>query len=134
MATRQESAGPSKGAVVAPNPLIVALELSEYDVASAGDMTRQLEATYTASNVIVDMSGVRYIDSTCLGRLVKMRKEREGRGFRPARIVISSAELRRLFKLVKFDTVWPIFDSLDAAIKDEAATNKATTDGKAFKD
>jgi anti-anti-sigma factor len=118
---------------VAPTPLIVALERSEYDIASAEDLSRQLRETYTAPNVILDMSAVTYIDSTCLGRLIKMRKERASRGFLPARIVVASREIRHLFEIVKFDTVWPIFDSLDAAIRDEAIANKAATDGGARK-
>ncbi|MGA8533214.1 MAG: STAS domain-containing protein [Candidatus Tumulicola sp.] len=103
-------------------PLIVYLAQPEYDVALCENLAKELEPSYTARSVIIDMSGVNYIDSTCLGKLVRMHSEREKRGFGAARLVLPSQQIRRLFKLVRFEALWPLYDSLDDALKDSADT------------
>ena len=97
-------------------PLIVYLSQPEYDVALCDDLAKELEPSYTAQSVVIDMSGVNYIDSTCLGKLVRMHKEREKRGFAAARFVLPSQHIRRLFGLVHFDSLWPLYDSLEDAL------------------
>lgn len=98
--------------------LIIYLSQPEYDVASCEALAKELEPSYTAPSVIIDMSGVSYIDSTCLGKLVRMHNEREKRGLAGARFVLSSPHMRRLFELVHFESLWPLYDSLDDALKD----------------
>ncbi len=98
------------------SPLIVTLSQSEYDIASCEQLARELEPTYTHPQVVVDMSAVRYIDSTCLGKLVRMRSERGRRSYPPAHLVVLSTQIRRLFEIVRFDHVWPLYDSLEAAL------------------
>jgi anti-anti-sigma factor len=99
------------------SPLIVTLSQAEYDISSCEDLSRELEPTYTHPNVIVDMAGVTYVDSTCLGRLARMRSERNKRGFHPAHLVVG-ANIRYLFKIVEFDAIWPLYDSLEAALNE----------------
>jgi anti-anti-sigma factor len=110
--------------VDAETPLIVYLSQPEYDVASCEDLAKELEPSYTAPTVVIDMSGVRYLDSTCLGKLVRMRKERGKRGFAEARLVLPSQHLRRLFQLVNFDSLWPLYDSLDDALKGSVESDR----------
>jgi anti-anti-sigma factor len=108
-------------------PFIVALKRDEYDIASCDELGLELEETYTRYNMILDVSGVSYIDSTCLSRLLAMRKKREENGFRPARLVLPSGQLRRLFDILTFDEVWPIYTTLQAALKDALAEGKEDT-------
>jgi anti-anti-sigma regulatory factor len=99
-------------------PLVVTFEDQEWDLSCVRDFARVLEATYQSPDVIVDMSIVTFIDCACLTRLITMRSERAANGFPPANLVISSILVRRLFGVVKFDTIWPIFDSLEAALRE----------------
>ena len=90
-----------------PAPLIVALSKPEYDVSSCEKLAEELEPAYTQSNVVVDMTAVHYLDSTCLSKLARMRTERERREYPPARLVVPAPQIRRLFEIVGFDEVWP---------------------------
>jgi anti-anti-sigma factor len=97
-------------------PLVLIFEKSEWDIAGREDFAKLLEPAYSHSNVILDLSPVTYIDSSCLGELAKMRTERAKRNFPPARLVVVSPHVRRVFKIVQFDRIWPLYDSLDAAL------------------
>lgn len=97
-------------------PFILSLRRAAYDIASCEDLARELQAACTQPNVIVDFSAVTYLDSTCLSKLVAMRKERAGRGFPSARLAVPSEPIRRLFDIVHFDAIWPVYDSLEAAL------------------
>lgn len=105
--------------------LIVVLEREEYDLTTCDDLSRELEPTYTVPNVVVDMSAVTYFDSTSLGRLVRMRAQRSQRGFPPARLVVPSERIRHLFEIVKFDALWPVYTSLNAALKGDGISKDA---------
>jgi anti-anti-sigma factor len=100
------------------SPLIVVLARDEYDLLLCDDLAKELEPTYTHPNVIVDFSNVTYIDSTCLSRFVRMYKERTGRGFHSARFVIASKNIRNLFAILKFDAIWPVYESLEDALRE----------------
>ena len=98
--------------------LTVTLQRTEYDVASCEVLERELVPSYTAPRAIVDLSAVRYLDSTCLGKLVRMHSRRLSRGFAPPRLVLPSKQLRHIFETVHFDGLWPLYRSLEAALKD----------------
>lgn len=99
-------------------PLIVTLLQSEYDVSTCEDLARELVPSYSAPRAIVDLSAVRYLDSTCLSKLVRMHSQRLNRGLAPARLVLSSKQLRHIFEIVHFDGLWPLYHSLEPALKD----------------
>ena len=99
-----------------PTPLIVALSKPEYDVSSCDELAKELEPAHAQPNVIVDMTEVRYLDSTCLSKLARMRTERQKRDYPPARLVVPAPQVRRLFEIVGFDKVWPLYDSLEEAL------------------
>jgi|HubBroStandDraft_2_1064218.scaffolds.fasta_scaffold223491_2 anti-anti-sigma factor len=99
-------------------PLMVTLSQPEYDVSTCEDLARELMPSYTAPKAIVDMSAVRYLDSTCLSKLVRMHSQRLNRGFAPARLVLPSKQLRHIFEIVHFDGLWPLYQSLELALKD----------------
>ena len=99
-------------------PVVITLEEPEWDIDSSEMLGARLAPAAIYPLVIVDLSAVSYMDSTCLGKLVGMRAKRVANGFSPAKLVISSPRVRRLFGIVHFDEIWPIFDSLDAALSD----------------
>jgi anti-anti-sigma factor len=98
-------------------PLVVAFDKPEYDIASSDEFFEVLEPTFNHPSVVVDMSRIQYLDSSCLSKLMSMRKRRGEAGFPPARMVITSRTVKRIFELTGFDKVWPMFDSLEAALE-----------------
>jgi anti-anti-sigma factor len=98
------------------SPVLVRLESSDWDIASRDKLAKILEPAAAYPNVILDLSAVRFMDSTCLGRLAHMEQERQRAGLASARLVIASENIRRLFKVVAFDRIWPIFNSVDEAL------------------
>lgn len=101
------------------NPIVVRLEDREWDLASADVLAKILESTYDHPEVVLDLSAVEYIDSSCLGKFARMRGERSTRGFHPGRIVVTSPQVRRIFHIVQYDVLFSIYDSVEAAIADE---------------
>ena len=100
------------------NPLVVRLEAREWDIASAEQLGDILAVACDRPDVVIDMSAVEYFDSTCLGKLARVHAKRAEKGFPAARLVIRSPQVRRIFHVVQYDRLWPIFDSLEAALGD----------------
>jgi anti-anti-sigma factor len=100
-------------------PRVVRVEGDEWDISTCEQFEAVLLETVKYPRVILDMSAVQYIDSSCLRELSRMYQRRVlQRGFEPARIVISASTVRRLFHIVGFDRMWSLFDSVDAALQD----------------
>ncbi|MGA8535253.1 MAG: STAS domain-containing protein [Candidatus Tumulicola sp.] len=99
-------------------PLVIRLEEPEWDVSTCERLEQRLAPAIDHADVVVlEMSAVRFMDSTCLGKLVRMYRLRvTGRMFEPTRLVVASPQIRHLFALVKFDELFPIFDTLDEAL------------------
>ena len=64
-------------------------------------------------NVVVDLSGVTFLDSSGIGALVSGRR-RLGEGAQ-LRLVLTNATMMRLFVLTGLATVFPIFPSVTEA-------------------
>jgi anti-anti-sigma factor len=101
---------------VPQGPLVVTCDQKEYDISTCNEFLKILAPTFNAPSVIVDMSRVEYLDSSCLSKLVLMRQRRREAGFKPARLVIKSRKVMRLFEVTSFDKMWAIFDSLTSAL------------------
>jgi anti-sigma B factor antagonist len=68
-----------------------------------------------ATNVVLDLSGVTFIDSTSLGVLLgSMRRIRELDG--QLRLVAPGPEVRRIFELTLLDRVFPLDESRGDAL------------------
>lgn len=102
--------------MVAEEPLVIVLQ-GEWDVYRCDELRVKLEAAYSAPDVILDLSGTTYVDSTCLGALVHLRKERSARGLPRAGLVISSPMVLRIFQIVRLDKAWPTYRSLEEALQ-----------------
>jgi anti-sigma B factor antagonist len=95
-------------------PLIITLA-GEFDIYTAGELADTLAAGEERANVIVDMTHVRYLDSTSLTVFIRMRKRRLETNLPPCRLVGLGPNLRRLFRLTRLDAVWPIYETIDEA-------------------
>ncbi|HKU80988.1 MAG TPA: STAS domain-containing protein [Candidatus Tumulicola sp.] len=94
------------------------LDRVEYDLGSSEALQALLEPAHERANVIIDLSAVKYLDSASIEKLSRVRRERARKGMRPAKLVIESAQVRRLFEILKFDRLWAIFTTLDEALRE----------------
>jgi len=88
----------------------------EIDVYTAPSLKKELVELIEGgcSNVIVDLEGVAFIDSSGLGVLVSgLRRARERDG--SVRIVCSRDSVLKIFRITGLDKVFPIFPNIAEA-------------------
>ena len=91
----------------------------EIDMATAPRFRQRLLGVITggAQNVVIDLSGVDFIDSTGLGVLMGAAKRvRIGGG--DIRLVVMGSRLADLIELTRLDRVLDVFGSISAATED----------------
>lgn len=97
-------------------PLIIPL-LGDWDLARKDELGALLSAAYDHPQVVLDLTETRYMDSTALAELAKMRKHRVNhRGFEPTHIVVRPGNIEKLLTIVGFDKAFPLFPSLPEAL------------------
>jgi anti-sigma B factor antagonist len=104
-----------------PATWVVALT-GEVDLYSAPELkTRLAELTEAgAHEIVVDMTGTTFIDSTALGVLVRaVQRLRETDGGRFG-LVITDENIRRIFEMTGLERVFPIYGSRDEALSDSS--------------
>lgn len=84
-------------------------------VLSASDNSASAAASSAASCVVVDLTGVTFLDSTGLGALVAARTLAGERGI-TMRLACPSQRIVKLFTITGLDGVFEIHDSLAAAL------------------
>ncbi|WP_193606720.1 STAS domain-containing protein [Nocardioides lijunqiniae] len=95
----------------------VVLLRGEVDMASVGDVRTCLRELMLAghTDVLIDLRGVTFMDSTGLGILVAARKQ--ARVFRGSLgLVAPSPPVARVLSLTSLDRVFPCFATLDDAL------------------
>ena len=97
--------------------------VGELDIATAPELVMALDraAESGCSQVVVDLLGTSFIDSTGLTTLFRAHKKLEGNGHPSLSIVVgpSNFEVRRVIDLMGFDEVFEIHESRAAAGCDE---------------
>jgi anti-anti-sigma factor len=78
-----------------------------------------------APGVILDLAGVDFVSSAGLGRLVELGMDLRDRGAVLA-LAAPSRAIERLFRMVGFDRVMPIFASVESARTDLGARQART--------
>jgi anti-sigma B factor antagonist len=67
--------------------------------------------------IIVDLAGTEFLDSTGLGAIVAgLKRVRLRHG--EIRLVVARPSVRKVFEITRLDRVFPIHESLDAALGD----------------
>lgn len=97
-------------------PFVITLA-GEFDIYSADALVQALAPANDRADVVVDLTAVRYLDSTALTAFIRMRKRRTIANLGPCRLVGLNANLRRLFSVTHLDEVWPIHDTLEQAVE-----------------
>lgn len=97
---------------------VVIVEVSgEVDVYTAPDLRQNLRDATTESGrrVVVDMTNVKFLDSTGLGVLVgAMGRIREGDG--DMRLVVTSDHILKVLRITGLDALIPVDESVAAAV------------------
>jgi len=101
--------------VVSDVPVVTAPE--EIDVTNAARLRSVLLETSASGNatLVVDMSQTQFCDSAGLNVLVRAHQRAEAQGGE-VRLVISTADVRRIFTVTGIDRVIPSFPSLEQAL------------------
>jgi anti-anti-sigma factor len=90
----------------------------EWDVANCDRFEELLAPSLASPNVIIDLSNVEYLDSTCLAKLASFYKERVlNRGFKPSAVVVATIPVRRVFDICRLDQLWNVYSTLEEALR-----------------
>ena len=84
----------------------------EVDISNVADFQRALAATPIEDLIVVDMSGVEFLDSTALAALVRFRNASVARGS-SVTLVITNALVQRIFDITNFDREFKIVRRLE---------------------
>jgi anti-sigma B factor antagonist len=89
----------------------------ELDLYSAPQLSAELEAhAASASEVVLDLAGVSFMDSTALGAVLAAARRIRDAGGRLS-LVAPVAETRKLLELVGVDRVLPVYETADGALE-----------------
>jgi anti-sigma B factor antagonist len=91
--------------------VVVAAE-GELDFVSAPELRAALEAVSDGKRVVLDLSGLSFMDSSGLGVLVSLRQRQPELS---VRVAGASPRVAQLFTLTRLDAVFPLFPTVDAA-------------------
>ncbi len=100
---------------VPARPLVITLA-GDLDIYGVENLNKALAPANDCADVVIDMTAVRYIDSSALTAFVRMRKHRATVDFPPCRLVGLNENLRRLFEIVNLSQVWPMYATLAEAL------------------
>jgi anti-sigma B factor antagonist len=98
--------------------LIVALD-GEVDLSRAPETRRLLlDCVARGQEILVDLSGVTYIDSSGIASLVEALQEagKKGIGLGLVAVIAVSDDARKVFELARLDKVFTIHSDLDTAL------------------
>jgi anti-sigma B factor antagonist len=85
----------------------------EVDISTATTLDEALQrATASSARVVIDLSGVAFMDSTGLGVLMRAHKRQDDAGA-ALRIAAPSDRVTRLLDVTKLDDVFAVYPSVD---------------------
>ena len=105
--------------VVREEPGIGIIEASgEIDVYNSGEIKKLVDA-YIArgiSNILIDMEGVDYLDSSAISVLLVERERLKSHGGR-LKLLRLQENPRKVFEIAKIDSIFEIYDNEEKALK-----------------
>lgn len=96
------------------DPTIVSLS-GEFDIDRQAELRQTLEPFYREPYLIVDLTEVQYVDSSCLCEFMRMRQARSDAGTRAACFIVDEQRFGRLFRFLGLDEVFPVVHSFEEA-------------------
>jgi anti-sigma B factor antagonist len=107
---------------LASGPAVVSLH-GEHDLSTEGALTKALATAAEHSDVLVDLSGCTFIDSTGIAALLRAARTARAGGERFAVVIPPErANLARLAALTRLEEAFPLHASLGAALADFAGS------------
>ena len=93
------------------------LQVNRVDAANSPQIHKETDEKLPKdTHVILDLSSVKFMDSTGLGWLLELARTTQARG-KKLLVCAPSPSVKTLFKLVRLTRVISIFDSLDEALQ-----------------
>jgi len=96
-------------------PVIVSLA-GDYDAFNNEELRRLLAPARDSADAVIDFTATSYVDSSCLTELANVRRSRQDGGLPVLRLVVPSRNMRKIFEIVGFDQIFPLFNTLDEAL------------------
>ena len=107
-------------------PIVIRLDEPEWDLVNAHRLGGLLRPAYDCKSVVIDMTGVRFMDSVAVAQLLVMYRERVLRhGHPPAHLAISSLAVYRMLDIMGLRALWSTHATVAAAVR-AAAKNGHT--------
>jgi anti-anti-sigma factor len=100
---------------------VVLIFVGEYDLACKGQLRAELERLADITNVVLDFSGVTYMDSTTLTELIRLHRLRAENLHERETIVLKHKHIKKLFDMLELKKVFRLVDNLDEAVGDPAS-------------
>ena len=88
----------------------------EYDVTYKAKLRAEFDAVCAEPNLILDMRGVSYVDSTFANELIRLRNSRLESGIYGVSIVRNSFIVKRLFAILYFKKLFHLVDTLEEVL------------------
>ncbi len=88
----------------------------EWDIYRREELHQRLLCAGSGPLVVLDLTAAKYITSTLICALVLTHKEREERQLSRIRLAVKSAFVRRLLGATGLEELFPVFDSVQAAL------------------
>jgi anti-sigma B factor antagonist len=106
---------------VGPTAFVVALT-GELDLYSAPDLKGELVRLTDggAQEVVVDLTGTTFIDSTALGVLLSAAQQLRAADSGRLSLVVADETIRRIFAMTGLERVFPIYESRGEALAQSA--------------
>lgn len=84
----------------------------EYDLNTKRELREELSRLYSAPDVVLDMSGVRFIDSTFISELLLLVRSRREKGLSRVTVVTPAHSMvRRLFQVTGIKSLFDVVES-----------------------
>ena len=95
---------------------VVMTLIGEFDIYSSPRLGTAFARLHDVSNVVLDLSEMRYLDSTAVTEFIRLHNARKAKGFERETVVISGDPVRRIFNILHLADVFKLVERLDDAV------------------
>lgn len=96
--------------------VVARIPVADLDAANSGEFKHDIAPVLeSADKVVIDLSAVRFVDSSGLGAMLSCLRQMAAKGG-DLKLSGMSKQVRATFELVRMHRIFEIFDSSDAAI------------------
>lgn len=96
----------------------------EWDIYRREELRNRLEPAYYEREVIFDLTAAKYVTSTLICALIVAHKHRREQHMPSAIVAVRSAFVRRLLGATGLDGLFPIYESVEDAVRASCAVEE----------